>query len=96
MGTVVFPEADVKVYLVADLGERARRRLKDGGVPDPTEHEVNDQATVIADRDRQDSEREFSPLRMPENAHLIDTTRLGFEAQVDAIVSLVEAVTEGP
>jgi cytidylate kinase len=95
MGTVVFPDADVKVYLVADLGERARRRLKDGGVPDPTEYQVSDQSTVIAERDRQDSEREFSPLRKPEDAQLIDTTRLGFEDQVEAIVSLVEAFNEG-
>ena len=96
MGTVVFPDADVKVYLVADLGERARRRLKDDGVLAPSEHQVSDHSTVIAERDRQDSEREISPLRKPEDAHLIDTTRLGFEAQVAAIVALVEAVEQAP
>jgi cytidylate kinase len=96
MGTVVFPDADVKVYLVADLAERARRRLRDEGVVDPTETEVVAQSKHIAERDRSDSEREHSPLRRPENAHLIDTTRLTFEDQVDAIVALVEALPKGP
>ena len=89
MGTVVFPDAEVKVYLVADLEERARRRLRDEGVADPTDDDVSRQSTAMAERDRQDSEREHSPLRVPEDAHLIDTTRLDFEAQVDAIVELV-------
>jgi cytidylate kinase len=89
MGTVVFPEAEVKVYLVADLEERARRRLRDEGVPSPTAEDVSRQVNAIADRDRSDSEREHSPLRKPEDAHLLDTTRLSFEEQVKAIVGLV-------
>ncbi len=92
MGSVVFPDADVKVYLVADLTERARRRLKEGGAGEPTDDEVDREAVVIAERDRQDSERELSPLRKPEGAHLIDTTRLDFEEQVSTIVGLVEAL----
>ena len=89
MGSVVFPHADVKVYLVADLGERARRRLKDGGVEEPSDEDVEVQSGVIAERDRHDSEREHSPLRKPEEAELLDTTRLSFEEQVDAIIDLV-------
>ena len=89
MGTVVFPDAEVKVYLVADLPERARRRLRDEGVSEPTDDDVERQSAAIADRDRQDSEREHSPLRVPDDAHLIDTTRLEFEEQVRAIVELV-------
>lgn len=92
MGSVVFPHADVKVYLVADLTERARRRLKDGGVHEPTDHDVASQSEDLAERDRHDSEREHSPLRKPEDAHLLDTTRLSFEEQVDTIVGLVERV----
>lgn len=92
MGSVVFPDADVKVYLVADLHERARRRLKEGGVPDPSEEDVERESGVIAERDRHDSERELSPLRKPAEAHLIDTTRLDFEEQVRTIVGLVEAL----
>lgn len=90
MGSVVFPHADVKVYLVADLNERARRRLKDGGVHEPSEDDVAVQSDVIAERDRHDSEREHSPLRKPEDAELLDTTRLSFEEQVDRIIELVD------
>jgi cytidylate kinase len=93
MGTEVFPEADIKIYLVADLSERARRRLRDEGVAEPSDAEVRAQAIAIAERDRHDSEREHSPLRRPDGAHLIDTTRLDFEEQVDAIVALVERLT---
>lgn len=92
MGTAVFPDADVKVYLVADLDERARRRLRDEGVDEPTSEDLERQSEAIAGRDLADSEREHSPLRMPDDAHLIDTTRLGFEEQVDAIVALVEGL----
>ena len=92
MGTVVFPEADVKTYLVADLTERARRRLRDEGIEEPTEEDVARQSTAMAERDRQDSEREHSPLRVPDDAHMIDTTRLDFAEQVDAIVALVRAL----
>ena len=93
MGMVVFPDAQVKIYLVADLAERARRRLRDMGRVDATDDEVEAQAVTIADRDRSDSERDISPLRRPEDAHLIDTTRLTFGEQVDAIVRLVERLT---
>jgi cytidylate kinase len=90
MGTEVFPDAEIKVFLVADLSERARRRLLDEGVSEPSDADVRAQAMAIAERDRLDSEREHSPLRRPDGAHLIDTTRLGFEEQVDTIVDLVE------
>lgn len=93
MGSVVFPNAEVKVYLVADLTERARRRLREGGIEAPSDDELQEFSGVIADRDRHDSEREISPLRKPEDAHLIDTTRLDFAAQVEAIVELVERLT---
>ena len=95
MGSVVFPDADVKVYLVADLSERARRRLVEGGVSEPSEDDVARESGVIAERDRHDSERELSPLRKPADAHLLDTTRLDFEEQVATIVSLVEALGAG-
>ena len=50
MGTVVFPEAEVKTYLVADLTERARRRLRDEGVHEPTDDDVERQSTAMAAR----------------------------------------------
>jgi cytidylate kinase len=89
MGTVVFPDAEVKVFLTADLEERARRRLRDHGRSDPTPTEVDEEARRIDERDRMDSEREVSPLRRPPDAHVLDTSRLDFDAQVEAIVALV-------
>ncbi len=96
MGSVVFPHADVKVYLVADLEERARRRLKDGGVIEPSDDDLESQSQVIAERDRRDTEREHSPLRKPDDAVLLDTTRLTFDEQVDAIIDLVEEADSAP
>ncbi|HSM61139.1 MAG TPA: (d)CMP kinase [Longimicrobiales bacterium] len=93
MGTVVFPEADVKVFLVADLGERARRRLLERTGREPTPREVDAEADALARRDRSDSLRSLSPLRRPEDALDVDTTRLGFEEQVDAVVRRVRALT---
>ena len=91
MGSVVFPDADVKVYLVADLHERARRRLEETGII-PNNSDVERESEVIAERDRQDSERELSPLREPSDAHVIDTTSLNFNEQVEEIMALVEAL----
>lgn len=93
MGTVVFPDAEVKVFLVADLEERARRRLREGGAQDPTPAAVVSESDALAERDRRDSERDVSPLRKAPGAHEIDTTRLDFDEQVAAIVALVRALT---
>lgn len=91
MGTVVFPDAEVKVFLVAALRERARRRLLEQGGADPTDSEISEEARRIAERDERDSQREISPLRRPLDAVALDTTSLSFEEQVDAIVALVRA-----
>jgi 3-phosphoshikimate 1-carboxyvinyltransferase len=89
MGTAVFPDADVKVFLVARLDERSRRRLRDHGVPAPTPDDLTREAERLQERDKRDSEREASPLRMPEDAWELDTTALDFDAQVEAIVARV-------
>ena len=95
MGTVVFPDADLKFFLVADPAVRARRRLlevgSDPGAPGALEAEV----ARIQARDRADSERDVAPLRQPAAAILVDTTRLSFEEQVALIVAAVEAHREG-
>lgn len=93
MGTVVFPNADLKVYLVADLEERARRRLREVGTQAPSAGELAEQVGAIEDRDRMDSGRDISPLRRPDGAMEIDTTRLSFEEQVTAIVHLARRLT---
>lgn len=96
MGTVVFPDAEVKVFLTADIRERARRRLLDQGVERPSESELAREAALISERDRHDSARLLSPLRRPRGAFVLDTTRLTFEEQVGAIVKRVHGVDAHP
>ncbi|HFC53812.1 MAG TPA: (d)CMP kinase [Gammaproteobacteria bacterium] len=89
MGTVVFPDAEVKIFLVADAAERARRRylqLK-GGDPDVR---LEDLLREITERDRRDTERSVAPLKPAADAVTIDTTSLG----VDQVVERVMAVCE--
>ena len=88
-GSVVCPDAEVKVYLDADLGERARRRrdeLAARGRP----AEFSQVEAEVALRDRQDMERELAPLRKPEGALTVDSTSLSPEAVVQRILELVE------
>jgi cytidylate kinase len=87
IGTVVFPEADLKIYLVASLEERAKRRLADL----EARGERVDLAAVAADiqdRDRRDSTRTDSPLRKARDAIEVDTTDLTIEEQVERVLEL--------
>lgn len=86
MGSVVFPDAEVKVFLTADLRERARRRARERIGSEPGEGPVEAESHRIRERDRMDTDRSISPLRRPEGALLVDTTDLGFEEQVRKIV----------
>jgi len=90
IGSVVFPNAQVKVFLTADLDERAKRRLTDivEHATSLTEDEVRDK---ISERDKKDSERTTSPLVKPEGATVVDTTNLSIEEQVVAVLGLVES-----
>jgi len=88
IGTVVFPNADVKVFMVADLGARAERRkaeLDRVGPGVPLDALMSD----IAERDRFDSTRDLSPLKRADDAVLIDTSGLTIEQQVEAVLDLV-------
>lgn len=89
IGTVVFPDAAVKVYLTADPEVRARRRLGDAEAADVDPERV---AELLRMRDRIDSTRTASPLRPAEDAVTIDTTHLTAEQVVDAVLRLVESV----
>lgn len=84
LGTAVFPDADLKFYMWADLSERAQRRYEEQKQDDPTltyrEVKLN-----IAEHDRKDSNRKADPLKKAEDAIEIDTTQLTFEQQVDKI-----------
>lgn len=95
MGSVVFPRAGTKVFLEADLRERARRRLRDRGVGHPDDADVRGEAERLAGRDRADTRREASPLRVPEGAHRLDTTELAFEEQVERVVTLARRAATG-
>lgn len=87
MGTVVFPDAQLKVFLTASPAARARRRLnqlKEQGL------DVNlaQLCEEIAERDRRDSERAVSPLRPASDATVVDTTDLGIQAVFERVVQL--------
>ena len=88
-GSVVCPDAEVKVYLDADLAERARRRrdeLVAGGLP----ADYESVKAEVALRDRQDMERELAPLRKPPGAVTVDSTALSPETVVLRILDAVE------
>jgi len=89
VGTVIFPDAELKIFLTANMNERARRRLLDQGI-DPSEDEITHESNRLGERDRIDSEREVAPLRQADDAIVIDTTALTFEEQVRAIVKLAQ------
>jgi cytidylate kinase len=91
IGTVVFPQAGIKIYLDASPEERARRRATDpahasgrgaAGVPEV--------ASALAERDRSDTTRAASPLARAADAVLIDTTAVPVDAVVDRIIELVQ------
>jgi CMP/dCMP kinase len=89
--TVVFPNADVKIYLTADAKERAKRRFieyKDKGI-DVSQDEVE---KSLLNRDAIDSTREVSPLTKAEDAFEIDTTNLTVDQEIDKIVEKIKYI----
>ena len=94
IGTVVFPNADLKFYMIADASIRAERRQKDlltlGKNKDISELE-----TEIKNRDRKDSTRVHSPLSKAEDSIIIDTSHLDFHEQVNMIVEKIKTVQKG-
>ena len=92
IGTVVFPNAGLKVFLTASLEERSRRRLlQKGELLD--EKSIREEALRISERDQTDTDRAVAPLRRPAGALEIDTTELSFEIQVARIVAATSALT---
>jgi cytidylate kinase len=87
IGTYVFPNAEVKVFMIATPEERARRRCKDlerAGMPcDPMEV-----AAAIRERDERDSSREMAPLKQAEDAVLIVTDGMSIDDVVNAVIEL--------
>lgn len=87
MGSQVYPDAALKIFLTADPYERARRRLRERGRP-ATRKAVEEEARRLLARDARDATREASPFRRPPGAVDVDTTHLRPAAQVARIVEL--------
>ena len=93
IGTVVFPDADLKIFLTASPEARAGRRISQRGQPvEPARLEA--EAAALAARDTADSTRAVAPLKPAVDAIPIDTTTLGFEEQVARIVALARPIFE--
>lgn len=94
IGTCVLPDAQVKIYLTADVSARAKRRygelLEKGIEADYAQIEVD-----IQDRDYRDMHREIAPLRQAEDAILVDSSEMGIEEVLAAIRGIYEKVTKG-
>ncbi|MBX3145537.1 MAG: (d)CMP kinase [Gemmatimonadales bacterium] len=90
IGTAVFPEAPLKIYLTATPEARADRRLRQRGA-DPDAQTIRQEADALAARDALDAGRAVAPLRQAADAMLLDTTSLAFEDQVARIVAAARA-----
>ena len=94
IGTVVFPDADLKIFLTATPEARAGRRVNQRGQSaDPARLEA--EAEALAARDQADSSRPVAPLRTAEDAIQLDTTAMRFEEQVETIVELARPIFTG-
>ena len=89
IGTVVFPNAQLKIFLTASVEERARRRYAEM-VAKGQQVDLQQLQADIAERDKQDSERAISPLRQAEDALLLDTSDMGISEVTDRILQLVQ------
>jgi cytidylate kinase len=88
IGTVVFPDADIKLFLTASLDARSRRRVMQSGVHESASAEVTRE---IADRDARDMGRAVAPLRKADDAIEVDTTHLELDQVIDLVLGLVTA-----
>jgi CMP/dCMP kinase len=95
IGSVVFPEAEVKVFLTASVDERARRRLAEL-VQAGTATDMEAVKGEVIERDRRDSTRPIAPLVQAADAVVVDSSTLGVDEVVEAIAALVERVEKGP
>src|SRR5699024_7466846 len=91
IGTNVIPDAEVKMYLIASVEERAQRRYDENikkGIPT----DLDELKTEIAERDKRDMEREHSPLKRADDAIAIDTTSLSIDEVVAEIMTHVKKI----
>ena len=93
IGTVVWPNADLKVFLTASAEERARRRLRQSGGPD---QEFGEVLAAVAERDRLDASRSLAPLAQADDALVINTDGLAVDEVVDRIARAVDRIDDDP
>lgn len=91
IGTVVFPDADVKIYLDASPEERARRRAADPAHTSSRTAQLSDVATALAERDKSDSTRAVSPLTVAADATIVDTTGIAVEQVIERVLALLDS-----
>ena len=96
IGTVVFPNADVKIYLDASPEERARRRAADPAHGVSRAAAAVDVATEMAARDQSDRTRSTSPLMIPKDAIELDTTTLSIDETVNRVLAIVNQAITAP
>ena len=89
IGTYVLPNAELKIFLTADVDERARRRYKEL-IEKKAETNFESVREEILFRDKNDSERDFAPLKQADDAVLLDTTNMSIDEVINKILSLVE------
>jgi cytidylate kinase len=89
IGTVVFPDADVKIYLDASPEERARRRAADPAHTNSKGTQLSEVAIALAERDKNDSTRAASPLVVASDAIVVDTTGVPIESVIEQVLTLV-------
>ena len=90
MGTVVFPDAPFKIFLTAEVSERAKRRLKqlqESGIAGNISHTLAE----VQKRDERDANRQHSPLRPAKDALVIDTTNLTINEVITRVMALIKA-----
>ena len=93
IGTVVFPNADVKIYLDATAEERARRRVlqnQEKGI----EASYEEVLEKIKERDKRDSTREIAPLKKAEDAIYVDSTNLNIDQVVEEVINIIKKVSK--
>ncbi len=94
IGTVVLPDADLKVFMVASIEARARRRLRE--LQDAGEQVMlDDVRKEIENRDQIDSSRSHSPLKQAADARVLDTSNLTIEQQVETIFGWAQEIIQG-
>tara|TARA_B110000196_G_C20871525_1_gene532301 strand:+ start:27 stop:746 length:720 start_codon:yes stop_codon:yes gene_type:complete len=93
MGEVVFPEAEVKIFLTASLEVRARRRLLEYIDPKSHDEMLDDEMKRINKRDLADQNRRHSPLVQAQDAIQVDTTELTFHQQVKTLLGIIKDLT---